>query len=446
MTLGTTQKIGLSRRLIVALTAAATLVAGLALTGPGVAFGTPAKASTPCPAFECGKIRHIIIIVRENHSFDNLFGRFPGADGTKYAMRGTKRIRMPQTPDSLTTDIAADSRSTKKSINNGRMNQFYKTANAYQNGHDVADSQYRKKQIPDYWTYASDFSLADHFFASIQSQSFPNHLALIAGRNLHVIDNPTDRGHVFEWGCDSPKATRAKTFDAGKYGSVFPCFKSKTLADEADAAGASWKYYAPSKGQLGYVWSTYDAIKHVRYSPEWQSNVVPTSQFLTDVSKGTLPALSWLVAGLKTSEHPPESECQGENWTVDQINALMKSPLWKTSVVVLTWDDYGGFYDHVVPPHLGAYSLGLRVPTLVISPYTRAHLIYRGTLDFPSILKFVEDQYQLPHVATFNRNETSIAPMLNENQTPLPPVTLPTLTCPKRTKARATTSLATATW
>ncbi len=427
--------------------AAAMLIAGIILTGPTVASGAEnSSATTPCAPSQCGKIRHIIIIVRENHSFDNLFGRFPGADGTEYAREGKKRVKMGDTPDRLTTDIYADSRTTKRSINNGRMNDFYLTKNAFQSGRDVADTQYRQQQIPDYWAYAKDFSLADHFFANIQSQSFPNHLALIAGRNLDVIDNPTDKGHVYEWGCDSPSGSRAATFHAGKHGLAFPCFNAKTLADEADKAGVTWKYYAPSRGDLGYVWSTYDAIKHIRYSPEWGSHVVPTANFLTDVSSGQLPALSWLVAGLKTSEHPPESECRGENWTVQQINAVMKSPLWSSSLIILTWDDYGGFYDHVAPPHLGAYSLGLRVPLLLISPYTRPHLIYRSPLDFSSILKYVEEQYALPHLAKFNRKENGIGAMLNLSQTPLPPVQMPVQKCPPTKAKPSMASLESATW
>lgn len=410
----------------------------LAAVGLMLAFQTPAVGSTSgvksrpeiVKSRLHGKIQHIVIIVRENHSFDNLFGRFPGAAGTTRARVGRKVVKLGVTPDSLQTDIAANSKAIRKAMNGGRMNGFNTLKGAIQKGHDVADSQYLQKQIPNYWAYATHFSLADHFFSTVVSESFANHLVLVAGQSMGVIDNPWDKHHVYSWGCDAPAGTTAATYRRARWGQTFPCFNAHTLTDEANAARVPWKYYAPPYGQLGYVWSSLDAIKHIRYSPQWTSNVVPPDQFDQDVKAGTLPALSWLIAPLQYSDHPPESLCAGENWTTDRINEMMASPLWSHTVIILTWDDFGGFYDHVRPPYQSLYSLGPRVPLIVISPYSRAHYIDHRGMDFRAIIAFVENQFHLPHLIHFNRGGNRLTWMLNLRRKPIPPMTLPTHTCP----------------
>jgi hypothetical protein len=130
------------------------------------------------------------------------------------------------------------------------------------------------------------------------------------------------------------------------------------------------------------------------------------------------------------SEHPPHSACAGENWTVRELNALMRSPLWDSTVVFLTWDDFGGFYDHVPPPHLNELAYGPRVPTIVISPYARSHFVDHQRYDFASILRFVEDRFHLPRLSAFDRRADSIAADLDTSQAPLPPLVLHTRTCP----------------
>src|SRR5207245_4175961 len=127
------------------------------------------------------------------------------------------------------------------------------------------------------------------------------------------------------WGCDAGPFTRGEQVDlhTGERRLIKPCFDMLTLPDELQRAGVSWKYYAPRQYQSGYIWSALNSIKHIRYSPLWQTNVPPTSQFLTDAAKGTLPQVSWLVMNENYSEHPPHSTCAGENWTVRELNALM---------------------------------------------------------------------------------------------------------------------------
>lgn len=369
------------------------------------------------------------MIVQENHSFDNLFGRFPGADGALKAHVGGRVVPMNHTPDRLKQDLGHVGNSILQAMNGGKMNGFYRIQNAIQSGHDVADSQYRQADIPNFWQYAKTFSLADHFFSTIAGPSFANHLVTIAGQSMHVISNVQRTGPPDSWGCDSHPGSWAETYKQGKYGRTAPCFNAQTVADEADAASVSWRYYAAPLGKPGYIWSTYDAIKHVRNSTEWKSNAVPDTTFISDVQRGKLAAISWVTTNLPTSGHPPASMCASGNWVVKQINAVMQSPYWQNTAIILTWDDFGGFYDHVAPPKESKYRLGPRVPLLVISPYTRPQLIAHHTYDFRSIIKFIEHNFNLPHKTHYDRTVASIGRMLDSNEKPLAQLVLSPQAC-----------------
>ena len=265
------------------------------------------------------------------------------------------------------------------------------------------------------------------------ASSFPNHLVLLAGGNLNVINNPVNIGHHKKrsWGCDATSSTTVQVLRAGHLSYVKPCFSAKTLADEAQAAGISWKYYAPIQGHFGYIWNTPDAFRHLRYSKLWAADDVAQVNFIKDAEHNRLPALSWLSADLPDSDHPPTSMCRGENWTTDEINAIESSKAWRHTAIILTWDDFGGFYDHVAPPHENAYMLGPRVPLIVISPYSRTHYVDSKTFDFRSIMGFVEHTFKLPHLMSYNRHVNGLGNMLNLAQKPLQPKGFSTVSCPK---------------
>ena len=376
-------------------------------------------------------IKHIIIMVRENHSFDNLFGRLPGADGTALAHVGSSVLPLNRTPIQLDQDLGHSSSSVMSAMDGGKMDEFNQEDNAYQDGVDVADSQYFPGEIPDYWAYAKRFALADHFFSTVPAASFSNHLVTITGQWFGIYNNPVapEDSNNKSWGCDADPRTEVTWSVDGVGGMVRPCFNTTTIADEANAAGVSWKYYASPPGTFGYIWSSLDSIRHIRYSSQWQTNVVPTSHFLDDVKSGHLPAISWLTTNLSTSDHPPASICVGQNWVAQQINAVMASHYWKNTAIILTWDDFGGFYDHVPPPKVSNYQLGPRVPLIVLSAYSRPQFIDHRQYDFRSILKFVESTFDLPHETTYDRNVNSIGNMFNFSQEAQPPLTLPRLRC-----------------
>ncbi len=396
----------------------------------GVGSGTPVLvASTATPA---DPIQHIVILIKENHSFDNYFGTFPGADGARTAQTSNgQTVPLLHTPDHTLIDINHAGNAAHVAVDGGRMDGFDKLAGAIQDGQDIALSQYQESDIPNYWRYAKTFALDDHFFSTINGPSYPNHLVTVAATSNNTDDNPILNTY-HSWGCDAGPYTKVDAVNpkTGAHYFIPPCFDISTLPDELQKAGISWKYYAPGQYQSGYIWSALNSIKHIRYSSLWQSNVPDTSQFVKDVQAGTLPQVSWVVMNEGDSEHPPHSSCAGENWTVNELNVLMKSPLWASTAVFLTWDDFGGFYDHVAPPHLNDISYGPRVPMLVISPYARAHYIDHTTYDFASVLRYIENKYNLPQLSEYDRSATSIAGSMSFSQQPLPPLVLQTRTCP----------------
>src|SRR5439155_17564017 len=170
-----------------------------------------------------------------------------------------------------------------------------------------------------------------------------------------------------------------------------PCVNIRTLADELQARHLPWKEY---RGENQWV-QPFRMIRHVRFDPAKWRNVVHPGQFLRDARAGNLPAFSWLTPPIKLSDHPPNSICRGENWTVRFLNALMRSDDWDSTAVVLTWDDYGGFYDHVAPPHPDPYGLGPRVPTIIISPWARRGVDHE-VMSFDSMLRLAETVFDLP--------------------------------------------------
>lgn len=375
------------------------------------------------PARATASIQHIIIIDKENHSFDSLFGTFPGANGaTTYTDSNGLVHQLTHDTDPLPGDICHVSTCARAAVDGGKMDMFGLQRGAVHDGVDYADGQFYQSDIPAYWSLAQGYTLADNGFTNLMGPSFGNHLWSIAGQNGNVIGNPTST----TWGCDSPANATVPTQNAaGKINYVFPCFGYQTVPDLLDAADLDWtSYQAPSSDQ-GYHFSTVDAINQIRNNPlEWTSHTKHTDSFASDAAAGTLPAVSWVTDSWSVSDHPTATLCKGQNRTADLIQAVMNGPDWKTSVIVLTWDDYGGFYDHVPPPvesfnaHMG---YGPRVPFIIISPYARKgvdHTLY----SFLSIPKMIENLYGLP--ATLGGQEARVNGLdnaLDLRQPPLPP-------------------------
>ncbi len=385
---------------------------------------------------DIGVIQHIVFIVKENRSFDEYFGLFPGADGTSTGTTSTGQVMtLERTPD-VVVDMGHDWTSALTATDGGKMDRFDIILDGNLNGEYLSYSEMTQQDIPNYYSYAQHFVLSDQTFSSLHGPSLPNHLYTIAAQSggaITVPANPNSQ-NLSNWGCDSPAGSHVTVINGeGDISEMFPCFDFQTIADSLNSAGITWKYYAPPEGEQGYEYSTFDAINHIRNSSIWSENVVPDTQFALDAANGNLPAVSWLVTG-PGSEHAPNSTCQGENWTVQQMNALMQGPDWNTSAVFLTWDDFGGFYDHVPPPPaLDLYGLGPRVPLLIISPYAQPGYISHTQYEFSSVLKFIEARFNLAALTERDANANDTTDSFNFSQPPNAPLVLTPRACPINT-------------
>jgi len=403
-------------------------------------LGAPRSAgAAPQPS---NPIKHIVIMVKENRTFDDLFGTFPGADGaTTYKDPHGKVHPLNHQPDRLVFDLAHDYPAFLTAYDHGKMDGFSKVGGAIQNINgkliDVADSQFYQSDIPNYWQYAQTFALPDHFFYPIRSESFPNHLFSIAATDDDVDRNPNiyNQKYINTWGCDDPKGTLVEERHSdGKVTNVFPCFTFQTLGDLLTAQNISWKSYSPGVNQDGFEWNAYDAIQSIRNTNQWNQHFADYTQFVKDAAAGTLPTVSWLVQPGYVSDHPPISICAGENWTVQQINAIMQNkPLWNSTAIFLTWDDFGGFYDHVKPSNgpNPKIEYGFRAPLIVISPYAKPHYIDHTVYNFTSMLKFAETTLGLPSLGGLDKQSNDLVHAFDFTQQPLPPLILKQRTCPK---------------
>jgi phospholipase C len=403
-------------------------------TLPGV---KPAGA-TQLDAFR-SRIQHIVFLIKENRSFDMYFGTFPGAEGTTGATISTgEHVTLRRAFDRMPRDVGHDWDDARTAIHNGLMDRF-DLIRGNQRNDMLSLTQFLRADIPNYWSYAEHFVLADRMFSSLAGPSFPNHLYTVAGQSAGAVNNPNS----FAWGCDADSTTSVDVMKAdGTMMRQYPCFEMNTVADRLEAAGVSWGYYAPQQGQQGYIWSALDAVRHIRQGPLWNSRVFPYARFAQDAAAGKLPSVSWLIPDFPTSEHPTVdafagttlnvSACAGENWTVQQINAIMQGPNWGSTAIILTWDDFGGFYDHVPPPGIDQLGLGPRVPLIVISPYAKEGVVSHTTYEFGSVLQLIENRYDVKALSQRDVEANSMLDMFDFTQPPAPPLVLPQRTCPSQ--------------
>jgi phospholipase C len=369
------------------------------LCGPGWSFAQGIK-----------QVQHIVFIVKENHTYDNYFGQFPGGNGVTEGLYRGRTIHLSHAADSV-PDICHSQGCAWQAYDGGRMDKF-----AFGNATNLPSyQQYNQHDISGYWDLASQYVLADNFFSSALGPSFPNHL-LTVGAFTGAADNPNNLPAPSSgqgWGCDvSGILELVETLEFGFRELAAPCFDVRTLPDELDAAGISWKYYAPPSDIAGYQWSALDAIYHIRYGADWQK-VVSFQQFAKDAAAGNLPAVSWLIAPYQFSEHPPYSVHGGMQWTLQQLQALTSGPDWASTVVFITWDDFGGWYDHVPPPEVDAVGLGFRVPLLVVSPFAKQGYILHDQSDFVSVVKFIEERFGLAPLTSRDANASDLTNAFN---------------------------------
>jgi phospholipase C len=355
-------------------------------------------------------IKHVIVIMEENHTFDNYFGTYPGANGIANAKP------QPVAPNSavltkpfeinssvLSRDMCHANSCALRAYDNGSMDGFAIAA-----GTNLTMGYFNPQLVANYWDYASQYVLMDNFFSSVLGPSLPNHLYLIAGQSGGLV-----------------KDTFAGMINFTSPTVAHNTFYFSPIINEMDAKGVSWKYYAGGSQNLNN-WNPLPAFSSVEDNQTLYSRITNPSQFLTDVRSGNLPDVSWVMPATdETSEHPPYNITAGEDDVMSEVNAVMSSPYWNSTAIFLTWDDYGGWYDHVTPPQVDAYGYGFRVPCIVISPYAKPGYIDNTQADFTSILKFIETTWSLPTLSTRDGAASNLTEAFNFAAAPRSPLVLP---------------------
>jgi phospholipase C len=364
------------------------------------------------------KIKHVVVIMQENRSFDNLFHDFPGADTVQTGMSYGKLVALRPVRFEQGTDIEHSHPGWWKDWDYGMMDGF---AHAKYPIPYLPYAYVPQEETEPYWTLARQYTLGDRMFQSNSGPSFPAHQYLIAGQSAEADENPG----ASDWGCDAPDTARVAI--VGPNGTdlpgVYPCFDYPTMADLLDSRNVSWNYYAPGeKNTAGYIWSAFQAVHHIRFGKDWNNHVVsPNNQVLTDIKNGRLAQVTWIVPQMAYSDHAGNgSTGEGPSWVANIANAIGASPFWDSTVIFVTWDDWGGWYDHVSPPQVDNMGLGFRVPLIVVSPYAKKGYISHQVHEFSSFLRYTEEVFGLPSLGTRDVNADNFADCFDYSQSPIP--------------------------
>jgi phospholipase C len=387
------------------------------------ALSRSAPSVAPSPDLPAGTIQHVVIIIQENRSFDDLFQGYPGADtvSTGKDSHGNT-ITLQSTPFEAGYDIIHNFNNFVKAYDGGKMDGF-DTESINGNHAGYPNPQYGYVPASEtqlYFRIAQQYVLADRMFPSNVDGSFVSHQYAIAAQAQSAVDYPT--GY---WGCDGGPSDTVTTLMQNR--TIGPpeaaCFDYKTLGDEMDKKGLSWSFYTPHyTSQTGGIWNAFQAVKHIRQGPEWFTHVIsPETQILQDVPAGTLANLTWVVPDFANSDHAGvDTPAGGPNWVTSIVNAIGTSTFWNSTVIFVFWDDWGGWYDHVPPPQVDYDGLGVRVPLLCISPYSGKGVVSHVQYETGSLLHFAEGVFGLPYLAASDKRSTSAGVGCIRNSKPRP--------------------------
>jgi len=393
---------------------------GVAVHAARVGVPVAARSAGGTAVGDIHTIKHVIVIMQENRSFDSYFGTYPGADGLPM----THGVPTACVPDPLTHQCVRpyidhqdlngggphQQINASADINGGRLDGFITEAlGGRKNCADVTNpactngttgratdvmGYHTGTDIPNYWAYAKNFVLQDHMFEPVQSWSFPSHLAMVSGWSA-ACGNPAN-----PMSCYSALGPTGPTSLPQRTATNPTPFGWTDITYLLNKHAVSWAYYldhgSQMKGQgragVPYIWNTLPGFVDVHQDNQ-TSNVQDLTHFYSAAKAGTLPAVSWIAPQPADSEHPPALVSRGQSYVTSLINAAMQSPDWTSTAIFLSWDDWGGFYDHVTPPQVDQNGYGLRVPALVISPWAKQGYIDHQTLSHDAYLKFIEDDF-----------------------------------------------------
>jgi phospholipase C len=395
----------------------------VALLGLALLRGSSTRAIKPATA-GIHKIDHVIVIMQENRSFDSYFGTFPGADGIPKSAcvpdpqhGGCVKPFADHADANL--DAPHDAIASKRDMNGGKMNGFVAMAATVlptqpscrrPEQDQCADSvmgYHTESDIPNYWAYAKNFVLQDRIFEPIASWSVPAHLFEVSGWSA------TCKRHNDPASCtnslnQTPQLGLIHALDEPHEAPIYAWTDMTYLLHQH---GVSWGYYLvpgvepdcanaatmscvaqPQHPETPGIWNPLISFDTVKDNGQL-GNVQSVSKFYEQAKDGKLPAVSWIAPSLDTSEHGPSRVSAGQSYVTSLVNAVMRGPQWDSTAIFLTWDDWGGFYDHVVPPKVDQNGYGIRVPGIVISPYARRGYVDHQTLSFDAYNKFIEDVF-----------------------------------------------------
>jgi phospholipase C len=403
--------------------------------------------------------QHIVVIFQENRTPDNLF-QDPvlisrGADIASSGLNSTGQT-IPLSPIDLGTtgaspqnyDLSHANAAFVSMYDGGKMDganliPCSPAANCPPNAHPNPQYMYVKPaDVQPYFALAEQYTFGDRMFQTNEGPSFPAHQFIISGTsapstgsNLFAAENPA----LSPAGCIAASTNRVKMIDPSgsesKPAPQYPCFDHPTLTDLLNTKSVSWRYYAPSAGS---IWTGPDAIQHMCQQqnvngtltctgPDWTNNVkIPQSQVLVDIANGQLAQVSWVIPNGLSSDHALSNDGSGPSWVSAIVNAIGNSPYWANTAIIITWDDWGGWYDHVAPKVINdgvswgsGYVYGFRVPLIVVSPYAKTAYISHTTHDFGSILKFIESTYNLPSLGYADGPADDLSDCFNLTHTPV---------------------------
>jgi len=473
-------KLGVLVSAIVLLALGGTL---MSLNGCG---GSSSMTSPPVP----GKIQHVVVIFQENRTPDNLFqglctanGGVPGC-GTGPGQYDLAQSGKDSTGNpvllkmvNLATDYDLDHSHTAFN----RMCDLNAAGQCQMDGADLITERCNPgatdcpapnlqfgyvdpTEVQPYLQLAEQYTFADRMFQTNQGPSMPAHQFIISGTsaptvgsNLFASENPNVSNPPPNSGCDAPAGSTVRLIDpTGSETSnamIYPCFEHQTLTDLLEAKSFSWRYYAPGTpapppihGNPA-IWNGPEAIQHIcgpNAAPpngtacvgaDWTNHVIlDQTQVLTDITNNQLAAVSWVIPAGQASDHAGSlNTTQGPSWVTSVVNAIGNSPYWANTAIFITWDDWGGWYDHVPPPQVlvncaqwgCGYVYGFRVPLIVVSAYAKAKYVSHTQHDFGSILKFIETTFSLPSLGYADSAADDFSDCFDFNQTPLPFQTIP---------------------
>jgi phospholipase C len=387
----------------------------------------PASASGPS-----GKIQHVIIIVQENRSVDNLFHGLPGADTANYGYNSYgKQVQLQPVALTEKYDISHQHSAYLTEYANGQLNGFNLVDSRCPKGTHCPPPGVRayayvpQSDVQPYFTLAEQYAFADRMFETNQGPSFPAHQYIVSGTStvstgssLRAAENPKTPSGKYTGGCDSPAGSLVTLIDSkgNENQQTYPCFDRETLSDLLVAKGLTWSYYE-AHGGAG-LWNAFDAIQHIRDGGGYRDHVFsPPAAVINDINAGRLADVAWVTPVLADSDHPGNNGT-GPFWVSSIVNALGKSSYWKTAAIFVVWDDWGGWYDHVKPPQYNSYELGFRVPLIVISPYAKSGYVSHKKHEFGSILKFAEETFGLGSLGTTDQRADDLSDCFDFSRAP----------------------------